>query len=135
YGSIHRNTYLDSPTLLCRDLAFRQRPDLFCAGQLCGNEGYTESIATGHLAALAVLRRLAGKPWVPPPPETALGALLRHVTSSEEHPFTPSNIHFGLFPPLDTIPGKRSLGKKEKQERMCERAMGEIRKWVASLPL
>ncbi|MBN1576299.1 MAG: methylenetetrahydrofolate--tRNA-(uracil(54)-C(5))-methyltransferase (FADH(2)-oxidizing) TrmFO [Chitinispirillaceae bacterium] len=134
YGSIHRNTYLDSPALLRHDLSFRQRPDLFCAGQLCGNEGYTESIATGHLAASAVASRIAGHPWAAPPVETALGALLHHVTASKEHPFTPSNIHFGLFPPLDTVPVKRKPGKKEKQERMCERALMKIREWISSLP-
>lgn len=129
YGSIHRNTYLDSPHLLQNDLSFRIRQDLFLAGQLCGNEGYTESIATGHLAACAVLARLRSTEWIPPPDETALGSLLHHVTSSEEHPFTPSNIHFGLFPPIEPPPGKRKLGKKERQELRCGIALEKIALW------
>ena len=129
FGSIHRNTYLDSPGLLDNDFSFRKHPRLFLAGQLCGNEGYTESIATGHLAALALLARLSEMPWVAPPPETACGALLRHVTASKENVFTPSNIHFGLFPPVDQAVFKRKFGKKEKQNQLCSRALAGIETW------
>ena len=101
FGSIHRNTYLDSPKLLCEDLSFHSNRSLFLAGQICGSEGYTESVVTGHLAAAAVVARVRGETFVVPPAETALGSLLRHVTCSEEKSFTPSNIHFGLFPPLE----------------------------------
>ena len=133
YGSIHRNTYLDSPALLQPDLSFRQQPNLFLAGQICGNEGYTESIATGHAAALALLSRITMKNWTPPPAETALGALLRHVFTSKEHPFTPSNIHFGLFPPLENVPDNRNIGKAQKQELMCERALKKMQFWIKTL--
>ena len=131
YGSIHRNTYLNSPALLSTDLSFKKYPKLFLAGQLCGNEGYTESIATGHLAALAMLKKMAGQPWAAPPAETALGALLLHVTASQEKMFTPTNINFGLFPPLDTGGGKR-IGKKEKQQLLCNRALEKCREWRIS---
>lgn len=133
YGSIHRNTYLESPVLLNNELSFTIRPKLFLAGQLCGNEGYTESIATGHIAARALLARLSGKRWIPPPAETALGSLLRHVTASEEQPFTPSNIHFGLFPPPDPVPGKPKIGKKERHRLMCERATDSMKTWMENL--
>ncbi len=86
------------------------------AGQLCGNEGYTESIATGHLSStFCVQSDLMGSPLCPPPDVTALGALLNHVTSSPVEPFCPSNVHFGLFPALEQGSRKR-IGKKEKKE-------------------
>jgi methylenetetrahydrofolate--tRNA-(uracil-5-)-methyltransferase len=129
YGSIHRNTYIDSPQLLANDLSFRTMPSVFCAGQLCGSEGYTESVATGHLAARALLGRLAGRPFVPPPVVTALGALLNHVTRSEVKPFAPSNINFGLFPAMPVLPGRRKRGKKERDERLCNRARESLAEW------
>lgn len=130
YGSIHRNTYLESPKLLEKDLSFKKMPHLFLAGQLCGNEGYTESIATGHLAAKAITTRMQDRPFTPPPRETALGSLLTHVTASEEKNFTPTNIHFGLFPPVATMDGRRKLGKKERHQKMCDRALTAISGWL-----
>ena len=129
FGSIHRNTYLDSPRLLAGDLSFKVRPDLFLAGQICGNEGYTESIATGHLAARFIAARVRGDVFSPPPPETALGCILRHVTESVDSPFTPTNIHFGLFPPLDQVFRGRG-GKAEKKQRQCDRALESLRNWI-----
>jgi methylenetetrahydrofolate--tRNA-(uracil-5-)-methyltransferase len=132
YGSIHRNTYIDSPSLLADDLSFKKRPSLFIAGQLCGNEGYTESIATGHLVALFVKSRLDNKTLSAPPRTSALGALLNHVTHSPEKPFTPSNVHFGLFPPLD-LQGRKKIGKKEKKELLCKRATESFKQWKDAL--
>lgn len=128
FGSIHRNTYMDSPRLLSADLSFKERPQIYLAGQLCGNEGYTESIATGHLAALFACERLNGSALVPPPDVTAIGAILKHVTSSPVQPFTPSNIHFGLFPALEQGSRKR-IGKKEKKEMLCKRATVALEQW------
>jgi methylenetetrahydrofolate--tRNA-(uracil-5-)-methyltransferase len=128
YGSIHRNTYLDSPRLLSGDLSFKNRPDLFLAGQLCGNEGYTESVATGHLAALFAWSSLAGVSLPRIPRESALGSLLHHVTSSIVTPFTPSNIHFGLLPPLTD--NKKRIKKKANRELLSQRAIKSIRDWV-----
>lgn len=127
YGSIHRNTYCDSPRLLAPDLSLRAVPEVFIAGQLCGSEGYTESIATGHLAALFVRARLAGGTFSGPPRESALGSLLHHVVFSPGIPFTPSNIHFGLFPALPD--NAKRIRKKADREMLCERALQSIREW------
>jgi len=129
FGSIHRNTYLDSPKLLNHDLSFRKHPDIYLAGQICGNEGYTESVATGHLAALFAASKLGIKNCTPPPEKTALGALLKHITSSPIEPFCPTNIHFGLFPPLDETEYSRKQGKKHKKEVLCRRALGLLNEW------
>ncbi|MDR0305639.1 MAG: methylenetetrahydrofolate--tRNA-(uracil(54)-C(5))-methyltransferase (FADH(2)-oxidizing) TrmFO [Chitinispirillales bacterium] len=130
FGSIHRNTYLDSPKLLNGDLSFKKYPHIFLAGQICGNEGYTESVATGHLAALFAASKLGVKTATPPPGQTALGALLKHVTSSYAEPFCPTNIHFGLFPSLDKTEFNRKQGKKRKKEVLCERALRLINEWM-----
>jgi methylenetetrahydrofolate--tRNA-(uracil-5-)-methyltransferase len=131
FGSIHRNTYLDSPELLSPDLSFRETPSVFLAGQLCGGEGYTESIATGHLAALFAGARLTGRQAPPPPRESALGSLLHHVTASAVRPFTPSNVHFGLFNPLPDN-GKR-MRRKANRELLCGRALAALREWSTTL--
>ena len=102
-GQIHRNTFLEAPRVLAPDLSARERPHLFFAGQITGVEGYVESAACGLLAARAILDRLAGRPFRPPPAATALGALHRHLTG-EAHPpgydYQPTNVVFALFPPL-----------------------------------
>ncbi len=128
YGSCHRNTYMDSPQLLSRDLSLKMKPEAYLAGQLCGSEGYTESIATGHLAALFALAQISGAPMPTPPVTTALGALLRHVTASEIRPFTPSSFHFGLLPAIEPEP-KTRIGKREKHELLCKRAIEDFWKW------
>lgn len=132
YGSIHRNTYLESPSLLSGDLSFRAVPRCFLAGQLCGNEGYTESIATGHLAALFVAARVRGHTVTGPPPVTALGGLLRHVTASCARPFVPSNINFSLIDPLPPEKGRRREGKRERRRRMCDRGLAALHEWRES---
>ena len=132
YGSCHRNSFMDSPALLSSDFSFKQRPELFLAGQLCGNEGYVESIATGHLAALFTMARLRGLLLPPPPVTTACGALLRHITLSEIKPFTPSSFHFGLLPALETGE-KKKVGKKQRHELLCQRALADFRGWVEGL--
>jgi methylenetetrahydrofolate--tRNA-(uracil-5-)-methyltransferase len=128
FGSIHRNTYLDSPGILSADLSFREKPNLYLAGQMCGNEGYTESIATGHLSALFVAARIKGITLSQLPDVTALGAMLNHVTTSEAKPFTPTNIHFGLFPPVEQARRGRG-GKAEKKELHCKRALEALNQW------
>jgi methylenetetrahydrofolate--tRNA-(uracil-5-)-methyltransferase len=131
YGSIHRNTYLDSPRILSADLSVGKNPSIFLAGQICGNEGYTESLATGHLAALFVLARLRNIRLPSPPPTTAVGAILRHVTASAVTPFTPSNINFGL---LDSLPsgGGKKIRRQQKQEMLCDRALRDLVLWKES---
>ncbi len=129
YGSIHRNTYLDSPRLLNRDLSFRGRPELFVAGQLSGSEGYTESIATGSLAAAAVAARLRGEQFVPPPGSTLCGALLAYVCGAHDGVFCPSNANFGLLAPLEGRMHGRGA-KRRKKESLAERSAAEMGRWV-----
>jgi methylenetetrahydrofolate--tRNA-(uracil-5-)-methyltransferase len=134
FGSCHRNTYIDSPALLSPDLSFKAMPSVFCTGQLCGNEGYVESIATGHCAALFVLNRIRGTSSEPLPSTTATGSLIRYVTGSDHSPFTPTSFHFGLLPGLE-LPGppnvqmRRKIPKKQKQEMLCKRALGNLEDW------
>jgi methylenetetrahydrofolate--tRNA-(uracil-5-)-methyltransferase len=131
YGSIHRNTYLESPTLLNGDLSFKNDASLFCAGQLSGSEGYTESIATGHLAGLFAGARITNTHLCPPPRESAIGSLLHHITNAGGGPYTPTNIHFGLFPPMESQ-GKR-IKKKANRELLCRRAIESVNGWSSAL--
>ncbi len=141
-GQVHRNTFVESPRVLAPDLSLRSRPHLFLAGQVTGVEGYVESTACGHLAARAVLDRLAGRPFRPPPPATAIGALHRHLTG-EAHPpglpYQPTNVVFALFPPLEGgatpsagVAGRprRPRGKAARKEAHAERARKEIEAWI-----
>lgn len=133
-GQIHRNTFLEAPRVLAPDLSARARPHLFFAGQVTGVEGYVESAACGHLAARAVLDRLAGRDFRPPPAATALGALHRHLTG-EAHPpgydYQPTNVVFALFPPL---PNGRYRGKAGRKEAHVERARQELSSWIDAEP-
>ncbi len=132
-GQVHRNTFVDAPRVLAPDLSLRERPHLFLAGQITGVEGYVESAACGHLAARAVLDRLAGLPFRPPPSATALGALHRHLTGAA-HPdgqgYQPSNVIFALFPPLEAQVARRRGGKEARKEAYLERARREIEAWL-----
>jgi methylenetetrahydrofolate--tRNA-(uracil-5-)-methyltransferase len=130
-GQIHRNTFIDAPRLLSADLSLRTEPRLYFAGQITGVEGYVESAACGYLVALSICARLAGVPFHPPPATTAMGALYRHVTG-EAHPrgheYQPSNVIFGLFPPLE---GR--VRREEKRARYAERARRDFERWLAPL--
>jgi methylenetetrahydrofolate--tRNA-(uracil-5-)-methyltransferase len=128
-GSCHRNTYIDSPSLLAPDLSFKALPGIFCAGQLCGNEGYVESIATGHCAALFAQDKIRGYRLEPIPDTTALGSLVKYVTSSETKPFTPSSFHFGLLPGFGPQTRKK-IPKKQKHELLCKRALEDLKNWA-----
>lgn len=111
FGSLHRNTYLNSPKLLRDTLQLRSRDDLFFAGQITGVEGYTESVATGLLAGLNAVRWRQGADLLVPPPSTALGALVRYIAFATAEPFQPMNINFGLLPDLP----HRVRGKGERR--------------------
>jgi methylenetetrahydrofolate--tRNA-(uracil-5-)-methyltransferase len=130
-GQVHRNTFVDAPRVLAADLSVRASPHLFLAGQITGVEGYVESAACGHLAARAILDRLAGRPFQPPPAATALGGLHRHLTG-EAHPpgheHQPSNVIFALFPPL---PGRVRGGKEGRKLAHVERARKELGAWIS----
>lgn len=128
-GSIHRNTYIHSPSLLASSLQLKTHPDIFFAGQITGVEGYLESTASGLLAGLRAAFMLEGRPMTPPPPDTALGALVRHVTSPESATnFQPMNINFGIFEPLVC----RKMKKKNRHLLMAERADTAISNWINS---
>jgi methylenetetrahydrofolate--tRNA-(uracil-5-)-methyltransferase len=124
FGSLHRNTFLHSPALLFGSLQLKTDPRLFFAGQITGVEGYVESTAMGFLAGVNASRFVRGLPAVQPPPETALGALVRHITTPGVKNFQPMNVNFGLFPPL---PGR--LRGKEKNRAIAERALRETESW------
>jgi len=123
-GSIHRNTFIDSPRLLSESLQLRTRPSLFFAGQITGVEGYMESTAMGLLSGINAHRCASGMPTIVPPPTTAMGALVHHITRSFAVPFQPMNINFGLFPP---VPGKRK--GRERRLFLARQALKEMEKW------
>ena len=110
-GSIHRNTFVSAPELLLPTLQTKNRPDLFIAGQLSGVEGYVESAAMGLVAGLNCSRMVQGKDILPLMPETALGALIGHLTKSDPRHFQPSNVNFGLFPAWEKKVPKRMRGQ------------------------
>jgi methylenetetrahydrofolate--tRNA-(uracil-5-)-methyltransferase len=127
-GSIHRNTFICGPELLLPSLQLKKRPDLLLAGQITGVEGYVESTAIGLLAGINGARLLCGKNPVIPPPETALGSLITHLTASDPKRFQPSNINFGLFPRL-----QNKVPKKFRGEKYAERALQALKGWQAEI--
>lgn len=125
YGSIHRNSYVNSPGSLAPHLALRDQPLTLFAGQMTGVEGYTESTATGLLAGINLARLLAGDEPVLPPPTTMLGALYRYLREADPRHFQPMNANFGLMDDLE----RRVKDKREKRERLAERALAEMERW------
>jgi methylenetetrahydrofolate--tRNA-(uracil-5-)-methyltransferase len=126
YGSVHRNTFVNAPTLLRDTLQLKSAGRVFLAGQLVGVEGYTEAAATGGLAGLNAARGLIGKDLVVPPETTAHGALLKYITASDPRHFQPMNTNFGLFPPLPS----RIRDKQERQRRIGQRALEDFAAWM-----
>jgi methylenetetrahydrofolate--tRNA-(uracil-5-)-methyltransferase len=144
-GGLHRNTFLNSPRVLDAHLRLKAQPRLRFAGQITGVEGYVESAAIGLLAGRFAAAERQGEPLAPPPPTTALGALLSHITgghlSEEGNPrsFQPMNINFGLFPPLSEAPraedGKRLRGRGKAQAKklaVATRALDDLQSWLAA---
>jgi methylenetetrahydrofolate--tRNA-(uracil-5-)-methyltransferase len=125
YGSLHRNTFINSPQLLTSTLQFKARSSLFFAGQLVGVEGYTESAAMGGLAGINAVRVLNGEPTVTPPPTTAHGCLVAHVALSDPRRFQPMNTNFGLFPPLSSTPRDKEM----KRRLIAQRALEDFAAW------
>ena len=125
-GGLHRNTFLNSPEVLDRQLRLRAAPHIRFAGQVTGCEGYVESGAIGLVAGMMAAAELAGRNWQPLPATTALGALLSHITGdAEAATFQPMNVNFGLFPPLNEI------GKKVRKEAYTDRAKADLARWIA----
>ncbi|MGJ5082635.1 methylenetetrahydrofolate--tRNA-(uracil(54)-C(5))-methyltransferase (FADH(2)-oxidizing) TrmFO [Bradyrhizobium sp. HKCCYLS3013] len=145
-GGLHRNTFLNSPKLLDAQLRLRAQPRLRFAGQMTGCEGYVESASIGLIAGLYAAAEVRGANLLPPPPTTALGALLGHITGGHietidggTRSFQPMNINFGLFPPLATAPtrkpdGTRLKGNEKtvaKKQAMSARALADLDRWIA----
>jgi methylenetetrahydrofolate--tRNA-(uracil-5-)-methyltransferase len=126
YGSIHRNSYLNSPAALSPHLSARDDDTLLFAGQLTGVEGYTESSATGLLAGINLSRKMTGLEPVLPPPTTMLGALYRYLREADPKHFQPMNANFGL---LDDLP-EAIRDKKVKREKFAERALFDVDRWA-----
>lgn len=130
-GGIHRNTFINSPTLLDDRMRLRSRPNLRFAGQVTGVEGYVESAAMGLLAGRMAAAEILGRDLPPPPPETAMGALVTHITGgADAKTFQPMNVNFGLFPPIDAKGGRR--GRKDRYKAYTDRAKGAFQQWLAA---
>ncbi len=129
YGQIHRNTYINAPTLLTELLNLKQHANVFFAGQISGVEGYTESIAMGMLAGINVTRIAQGLPAVPPPRETALGSLVHYICHAEVKHFQPANITFDLLPQLSEAERRKVRDKKLRHKIVCENALERLASW------
>src|SRR5262252_2930814 len=128
YGQIHRNTYINAPTLLRETLQMRQHPRVFFAGQICGVEGYVESIATGLLAGAHAAAIASGSELAAVPRASAFGSLTHYVTHADPKNFQPANITFDLLPALD----RKIRDRKERHRLQCELALNEFGLWLAS---
>ena len=134
-GGIHRNTFLNSPTLLDHQMRLKTAPHLRFAGQITGVEGYVESAAMGLLAGRMAASEILGKPLPPVPEDTALGALMLHITGgADAKTFQPMNVNFGLFRPIEGTKNGRK-GRKERYKAYTERAKSAWQDWLAKAPL
>ena len=129
-GGIHRNTFINSPTLLDQQMRLKSRPHIRFAGQITGVEGYVESAAMGLLAGRMAAQEILGRELPPPPPETARGALVTHITGgAEAKTFQPMNVNFGLFPPIDAKGGRK--GRKDRYKAYTDRAKQAFSEWLS----
>lgn len=129
YGVMHRNTFINSPTLLNPTLQTRERKDLFFAGQITGTEGYTESIASGLLCGINMAKLLNNEPLLELPQDTMLGALTHYITNPEHTNFQPINSNWGIVPPVE-LPKKERKNKKLKGELMSKRALESLKNYL-----
>jgi methylenetetrahydrofolate--tRNA-(uracil-5-)-methyltransferase len=129
YGQIHRNTYINSPTLLLDTLQMKAHGRVFFAGQICGVEGYVESIATGLMAGIQASALTGGAELVPPPRVTAFGSLVHYITHADAKRFQPANITFDLLPALE----QKVRDRQERHRRQCELALREFDGWLARI--
>ncbi len=130
YGQIHRNTYINAPTLLNQTLQLKQHPNILIAGQLSGVEGYTESIASGMLAGRYAAALAQGEQPTPAPRGSANGSLIHYITHAESKRFQPANITFDLLPPLEEELRKKIRDKKERHRIQCSRALQAWKTWL-----
>jgi methylenetetrahydrofolate--tRNA-(uracil-5-)-methyltransferase len=131
YGQIHRNTYINSPTLLRETLQMKTHPLVLFAGQICGVEGYVESIATGLMAGFNAAELVLEREPVPPPRASAFGSLTHYVTHADAKNFQPANITFDLLPALE----KKIRDRKERHRLQCESALKQFDAWMESAGL
>lgn len=125
FGQIHRNTYINAPILLNETLQMKNHPRIFFAGQICGVEGYVESIAAGLMAGVHAAALVSETESISPPRETALGSLVHYITHADPKNFQPANITFDLLPPLET----KIRDRKERHKKQCERALSSLESW------
>ena len=131
-GGIHRNTFLNSPTLLDGQMRLKSKPHLRFAGQITGVEGYVESAAMGLLAARLAMAEITGQELDPVPHTTAMGALVTHITGgADAKTFQPMNVNFGLFPPVEGLKGGRK-GRKDRYKAYTDRAKADWTAWLDS---
>jgi methylenetetrahydrofolate--tRNA-(uracil-5-)-methyltransferase len=129
-GGIHRNTFLNSPTLLDDQMRLRSQPNVRFAGQITGVEGYVESAAMGLLAGRLAVAEIKGEAAAPPPPTTATGALITHITGgADAKTFQPMNVNFGLFPPVEGLKSGRR-GRKDRYKAYTDRAKTDWQDWL-----
>jgi len=129
YGQIHRNTYINAPSLLTATLQMKAHPNVLFAGQICGVEGYTESIASGLMAGVHAAAVATGSEPVPPPRTSAFGSLVHYITNADPKHFQPANITFDLLPPLD----ERVRDRARRHRLQCERGLQEFGAWLAEI--
>jgi methylenetetrahydrofolate--tRNA-(uracil-5-)-methyltransferase len=136
FGMIHRNTYINGPTVLRETWQTRTRDDLFFAGQISGVEGYVESAASGLIAGLNAAAFVNGRPLSAPPRTTAIGALSYYVSHAEPRNYQPTNITFGIIAPLQPAGGRKVPRKKaERNLALSERALADLAGWMQSVPV
>lgn len=131
YGQIHRNTYINSPLLLSETLQMKEHPRVLFAGQICGVEGYVESIATGLMAGIEAAALVSENLPMPPPRASAFGSLVNYITHADAGKFQPANITFDLLPPL----AEKTRDRKERHRKQCELALHEFDGWLAKSPI
>src|SRR6202167_4209127 len=126
YGQIHRNTYINAPALLRETLQMKAHPRVLFAGQICGVEGYVESIATGLMAGMQAAGLARGEEVFAPPRASAFGSLMNYITQADPRKFQPANITFDLLPPMD----RKIRDRSERHRRQCELALKEFEAWM-----
>ena len=137
-GGLHRNTFLNSPTLLDQTLRLKSRPQIRFAGQITGCEGYVESASVGLIAGRFAAAEKSQSRLLVPPVTTAIGALLHHITEgADAETFQPMNVNFGLFPPLEGDEGLNEKGRrlkgKDRKQALSDRARRDISGWLSNI--